>query len=234
MGRWRCLRQKSPLAPLVKGGTKAVLAEGETAAKPPFDKGGWGDSTNGVETRDIKRIDIFHYTYAVLHDPAYREKYQLNLKREFPHIPFYADFSQWAAWGAALMALHLNYETAEPYPLERADADGVTNPKAKLKADKASGQIILDSQTVLSGVPLEGVGVQAGQPLSYRVGARPLQGEKAQRPDHPRSFQHLQVCGLQRRGRYAVAAGVYGERGNGENRPYDECRTEQRRTGGET
>ena len=31
----------------------------------------------------------------------------------------------------------------------------MTNPKAKLKADKASGQIILDSQTVLSGVPLE-------------------------------------------------------------------------------
>ncbi len=146
---------KSPLAPLVKGGTKTVLAEGETAAKPPFDKGGWGDSTNGVEARDIERIDIFHYTYAVLHDPAYREKYRLNLKREFPHIPFYADFSRWAAWGAALMALHLNFETAEPYPLERADADGVTNPKAKLKADKASGQIILDSQTVLSGVPSE-------------------------------------------------------------------------------
>ena len=146
---------QSPLAPLVKGGTKAVLAEGETASKPPFDKGGWGDSTNGVEARDIERTDIFHYTYAVLHDPAYREKYRLNLKREFPHIPFYADFSQWAAWGAALMALHLNYETIAPYPLERADADGVTNPKAKLKADKASGQIILDSQTVLSGVPLE-------------------------------------------------------------------------------
>ena len=146
---------KSPLAPLVKGGTKTVLAEGETAAKPPFDKGGWGDSTNGVRARDIERTDIFHYTYAVLHDPAYREKYRLNLKREFPHIPFYADFAQWAAWGAALMALHLNFETAEPYPLERADADGVTNPKAKLKADKSSGQIILDSQTVLSGVPPE-------------------------------------------------------------------------------
>ena len=103
----------------------------------------------------ISRLDIFHYTYAVLHDPAYREKYHLNLKREFPHIPFYDDFAQWAAWGKALMELHLNYETAEPYPLERSDADNVTNPKAKLKADKTSGQILLDSQTVLSGVPSE-------------------------------------------------------------------------------
>jgi hypothetical protein len=34
-----------------------------------------------------------------------------NLKREFPRIPFYADFWQWAAWGEALMALHIGYET---------------------------------------------------------------------------------------------------------------------------
>jgi predicted helicase len=89
----------------------------------------------------------------VLHDPAYREKYRLNLKREFPHIPVYEDFAQWAAWGERLMDLHLNYETAEPYPLTRADADGATNPKAKLKANKESGQIVLDSATTLSGVP---------------------------------------------------------------------------------
>ena len=64
----------------------------------------------------ISRENIFHYTYGVLHDPAYRKKYELNLKREFPHIPFYDDFAQWAAWGERLMDLHLNYETVqEPY-----------------------------------------------------------------------------------------------------------------------
>ena len=64
-----------------------------------------GDASEhpNFEERDIIHKDIFHYTYAVLHDPAYREKYRLNLKREFPHIPFYANFAQWAAWGAALM-----------------------------------------------------------------------------------------------------------------------------------
>ena len=36
--------------------------------------------------------DIFHYVYAVLHHPAYRAKYEINLKREFPRIPFYEDF----------------------------------------------------------------------------------------------------------------------------------------------
>ena len=38
----------------------------------------------------ITKEAIFHYVYGVLHDPVYREKYALNLKREFPRIPFYA------------------------------------------------------------------------------------------------------------------------------------------------
>jgi predicted helicase len=43
---------------------------------------------------------IFHYVYAVLHDPVYRDKYAQNLKREFPRVPLYgllrADFWRWA------------------------------------------------------------------------------------------------------------------------------------------
>ena len=35
----------------------------------------------------LTKEDIFHYVYGVLHDPVYREKYALNLKREFPRIP---------------------------------------------------------------------------------------------------------------------------------------------------
>ena len=41
----------------------------------------------------VTKDAIFAYCYAVLHDPVYREKYALNLKREFPRIPFYADFA---------------------------------------------------------------------------------------------------------------------------------------------
>ena len=70
----------------------------------------------------ITKRDIFHYTYAVLHHPAYRTKYEINLKREFPRLPFYADFRQWAKWGKQLMELHLNYEQAAPFKLERHDA----------------------------------------------------------------------------------------------------------------
>ena len=39
--------------------------------------------------KGVTKDAIFHYVYAVLHDPVYRETYALNLKREFPRIPFY-------------------------------------------------------------------------------------------------------------------------------------------------
>lgn len=113
------------------------------------------------KSEKITKEDIFHYVYGVLHDPLYREKYALNLKREFPRIPFYPDFWIWAEWGRRLMDLHIDYETVEPYPLERletpdqkARAAGIS-PKAMLKADKNNGTIRLDSETLLSGIPAE-------------------------------------------------------------------------------
>lgn len=118
----------------------------------------------------ITKADIFHYVYGVLHDPVYRETYAINLKREFPRIPFYPDFQQWAAWGEALMALHIGYEAVEPWPLERFDeaderarAAGVP-PKAMLKSDSGAGVIRLDSETQLSGIP--------PQVWSYKLGNR--------------------------------------------------------------
>ncbi len=50
----------------------------------------------------------------------------------------------------------------EPYPLVRVDKPNVDDPKAKLKADKAAGDIILDSQTTLSGVPAAAWGYKLG------------------------------------------------------------------------
>ena len=111
------------------------------------------------QNRPITKEAIFHNVYGVLHDPVYREKYALNLKREFPRIPFYADFWQWADWGKELMELHIDYEQAAPAKLTRTDIPdeksrkaGVA-PKAMLKADKNAGCIALDSETTLSGIP---------------------------------------------------------------------------------
>ncbi|MEY2860201.1 MAG: hypothetical protein RL392_659, partial [Pseudomonadota bacterium] len=115
----------------------------------------------GKSARKITKEAIFHYCYAVLHDPLYREKYAQNLKREFPRIPFYKDFWQWAAWGEALMGLHIGYEGVAPFALVRTDVPDAKvraaglQPKAMLRADPTAGSITLDSETKLSGIPAE-------------------------------------------------------------------------------
>ena len=117
----------------------------------------------GRKPAAITKEAIFHYVYAVLHDPVYRETYALNLKREFPRIPLYgstvAHFQQWAAWGAELMALHIGYEQAGPWPVQRTDtpdekarAAGQA-PKCILKSHPEEGRIVVDGETVLAGIP---------------------------------------------------------------------------------
>lgn len=140
----------------------------------------WGlqQFTDYYKNENIAKIDLFHYTYAVLHNPAYRKKYELNLKREFPRIPFYENFFQWRDWGKQLMDLHINYEIVQPYDLTQHNYQTKTETnqqkafftkaeepevlyarqpkiKVKLKADKASGIIEIDELTLLRGVPKE-------------------------------------------------------------------------------
>ena len=82
----------------------------------------------------------------------------MNLKCEFPRIPFHEDFWKWQGWGKALMELHLNYEQATPFALQREDKDPETIRKAvepRLMARKETGVIEIDTLTTLKGVPRE-------------------------------------------------------------------------------
>ena len=107
----------------------------------------------------VTKDAIFHYVYAALHDPVWREHYAINLRREFPRIPFHDDFAFWAERGERLMALHTGYEGVEPWPVTRTDTPDEARraigkaPAPKLKADPATGTIIIDSETTLTGLP---------------------------------------------------------------------------------
>ena len=105
----------------------------------------------------ITAEDIFAYTYAVLHDPVYRYDYKNDLLREFPRLPLYHDFDVWRDMGRELLDLHIGFEDAEPYPLERIEKPGFDGsgrtPKPILRADKKKGLLRVDEQTTLAGVP---------------------------------------------------------------------------------
>ena len=121
------------------------------------------------EDESITAEDIFAYTYAALHDPTYRQKYELDLRREFPRLPFHEDFSAWVKLGQQLLDLHIGFESAGPYGLQRLDKDIPSTGsgqavKVRLAANKATGNIVLDDKTTLTGVPDEA--------WEYRLGSR--------------------------------------------------------------
>ena len=59
----------------------------------------------------ITKWDIFNYNYGILYHPGYRQKYEANLKRDLPHIPFAESFWGFVEAGERLADLHINYES---------------------------------------------------------------------------------------------------------------------------
>ena len=125
----------------------------------------WGKDFETLAGEDgITAEQIFAYTYAVLHDPAYRHEYAVDLLREFPRLTLYPDFHHWVEMGQKLLDLHIGFESAEPYPLERHEREGVDPTRAILRADKSRGTITLDERTTLAGIP--------ARAWEYRLGSR--------------------------------------------------------------
>jgi predicted helicase len=115
----------------------------------------------------IAKWDIFHYIYAVLHHPAYREKFADNLKRELPRIPFAPDFAAFAGAGRELARLHVDYEKLEPWPLEWIENPAVplscrVEDKMRLNKDKTA--LAVNPSLTLAGIPPE--------TFEYRLGNR--------------------------------------------------------------
>ena len=120
----------------------------------------YGDDT-------ITKWDIFHYNYGLLHHPTYREKYEMNLKRDLPHIPFAEDFWGFAEAGAQLADLHVNYESAPKYDkLKPIETPGMQIDwrVEKMKLSKDKTQLIYNDFLTLDGIPPE--------VYDYRLGTR--------------------------------------------------------------
>ncbi len=106
----------------------------------------------------LTKWDIFHYTYALLHHPAYREKYEMNLKRDLPHIPFAENFWGFAQAGAQLADLHVNYESVPKYDkLRNIETPGmqVNWDVEKMKLSKDKTQLTYNDFLTLDGIPAE-------------------------------------------------------------------------------
>ena len=120
----------------------------------------YGDDT-------ITKWDIFHYTYGILHHPDYRERYQENLKRDLPHIPFTEGFWGFAKAGARLADLHANYESQPEYdkliPIETPGMQ-VDLSVERMKFSKDKTRLKYNDFLTLESIPTE--------VFDYRLGNR--------------------------------------------------------------
>lgn len=125
----------------------------------------------------ISEDDLFYYAYGVLHHQEYREKYAANLSKQSARIPMAEslnDFHKFVLAGRALSNLHLNYETAEPYPLTETwttnaaptapDFYKVSKMRyGKQGRDNDQTVIIYNNNITLSNIPKEAYDYRIGQ-----------------------------------------------------------------------
>ena len=122
----------------------------------------------------ITKWDIFHYIYGLLHHPEYRERYQANLKRELPRIPFTSDtgskpstgFWKFAKAGQRLSEIHVGYEDVPEYPLTFIETPDMPLDwrVEKMRLSKDKTQIVYNDFLTLDGIPPKA--------LAYRLGNR--------------------------------------------------------------
>ena len=119
----------------------------------------YGDDTIG-------KWDIFHYTYALLYHPDYRERYQANLKRDLPHLPYPPNFWEFAKAGGRLGEIHLGYEDVDEYPIKKVETPGkpLDWRVEKMKLSKDKTQIVYNDFLTFDGIPPKA--------FDYRLGNR--------------------------------------------------------------
>ncbi len=115
---------------------------------------------------NITKWDIFHYIYALLHHPAYRERYQVNLKRDLPHIPFAPEFWEFVETGRRLAEIHVHYEDQPKHKLDMIETEGMSLDwrVEQMKFSKDKTQIKYNDFLTLAGIPAEA--------FAYRLGNR--------------------------------------------------------------
>jgi predicted helicase len=117
----------------------------------------------------VNKWDIFHYHYAVLHHPRYRERYAANLRKSLPRVPLVEsaeDFKALAKAGERLGELHVNYERQSEHKLPEVWKEGVAADlrveKMRLSKDRAA--LHYNATLTLEGIPPE--------TFDYKLGSR--------------------------------------------------------------
>ena len=103
----------------------------------------------------IGKEDIFYYVYGLLHSTEYRTRFENDLKKELPRIPFAKDFWAFSKAGRKLAELHLNYETIEPWPVKEVSNGNYRVTKMRFPKKGIRHTIHYNDTCTLSEIPEE-------------------------------------------------------------------------------
>ncbi|MDR3704968.1 MAG: DNA methyltransferase [Paludibacteraceae bacterium] len=104
-------------------------------------------------TNTFAPIDLLDYIYAVLHSPAYREKYKEFLKIDFPRVPYPTDaarFWQLVELGGRLRQIHLLESPVVEQYITQYPEDG---DNVVVKPEYKDGRVYINPVQYFAGVP---------------------------------------------------------------------------------
>lgn len=145
---------------------------------------------------EVTKDDIWEYLYGVMHSPEWRMDYRHDLQRNLPRIPLADDFEAFRSAGRKLMDLHIDYETADEYPvqclvdgeLSEGDAEGgayriESRMRWGKRSDGAEDRTVLlvNSRCRLVGIPVETTHytVSGRTPLQWAIDSLRVKHDKA-------------------------------------------------------
>lgn len=122
----------------------------QTKNSPP--DGGVAASADGVVQNTFAPIDLLDYIYAVLHSPAYREKYKEFLKIDFPRVPYpnIKTFWQLVEIGKQIREIHLLESPIVEDYITKYPIDGSNIVE---KVSYKDGNVFINSEQYFEGVP---------------------------------------------------------------------------------
>lgn len=134
--------------------------------------------------REPSPEEVFHYVYAVLYTPAYRQRYAPFLRLDFPRIPLAADpdlFAAVAGLGERLVGLHLLKSAELDQPLARFEGAGDGRVESKARGfgyDPPTQRVRINPSQYFAPVPAEVWAYRVG---GYQVAEKWLKDRQGRR-----------------------------------------------------
>ena len=123
------------------------------------------DFIKKYDDQTIKMENIFFYIYGILHSKEFIIRFNSDMKKMLPRIPYAKDFWAFSNAGKKLSNLHINYESADLFKTEQINQTEMFSEEDKSSVTKVvfgkkngiedRSEIIINNKIKLKGVPLQ-------------------------------------------------------------------------------